>query len=35
MCYFEDKEVDTTYLPVSEGGPEKVVCAEHYNKEVY
>ena len=35
MCYFGDKEVDTTYLPVGEGGPEKVVCTEHYNKEVY
>jgi hypothetical protein len=35
MCYFGDKEVDTTYLPVSEGGPEKVLCTEHYNKEIY
>jgi hypothetical protein len=35
MCYFSDKEVDTTYLPESEGGPKKVVCTEHYNKEVY
>ena len=35
MCFFGDKEVDTTYLPVEEGGPEKVVCTEHYNKEVY
>jgi len=35
MCYFGDKEVDTTYLPIEEGGPEKVVCAEHYNKEIY
>lgn len=35
MCYFGDKEVDTTYLPVAEGGPEKVVCTEHYNKEIY
>lgn len=34
-CFFGDKEIDTTYLPVSEGGPEKVVCAEHYNKEIY
>ncbi|MEI8174964.1 MAG: hypothetical protein WCG28_03370 [bacterium] len=35
MCYFGDKEVDTTYLPVLEGGPEKVVCTEHYNQEIY
>ncbi len=35
MCFFGDKEVDTTYLPVEEGGPEKVVCTEHYNKEIY
>jgi len=35
MCYFGDKEVDTTYLPVEQGGPEKVVCAECYNKEIY
>ncbi len=35
MCFFGDKEVDTTFPPVSEGGPEKVVCTEHYNKEVY
>lgn len=35
MCYFGDKEVITTYLPVEEGGPEKVVCTEHYNKEIY
>ncbi|MEX2052499.1 MAG: hypothetical protein WD991_02285 [Candidatus Paceibacterota bacterium] len=35
MCYFGDKEIDTTYLPENEGGPKKVVCAEHYNKEVY
>lgn len=35
QCYFGDKEVFTTYLPESEGGPKKVVCAEHYNKEVY
>lgn len=35
MCYFGDKEVDTTYLPVEEGGPEKVVCTEHYNQEIY
>jgi hypothetical protein len=35
MCFFGDKEVDTTYLPVSEGGPEKVLCTEHYNKEIY
>ncbi len=35
MCYFGDKEVDTTYLPVEEGGPAKVVCLEHYNSEIY
>ena len=35
MCYFKDKEVDTTYLPENAGGPKKVVCTEHYNKEVY
>ncbi|MEI7709318.1 MAG: hypothetical protein WCI76_01220 [bacterium] len=35
MCFFGDKEVDTTYLSVEHGGPEKVVCAEHYNKEIY
>ena len=35
MCFFGDKEVDTTYLPESEGGPKKVVCTEHYNKEIY
>mgnify|MGYP003418093371 CR=1 FL=1 len=35
MCYFGDKEVDTTYLPVEDGGPEKVVCVEHYNQEIY
>jgi len=35
MCYFGDKEIDTTYLPVEEGGPEKVLCTEHYNKEIY
>ncbi len=35
MCYFGDKEVDTTYLPVELGGPEKVLCIEHYNKEIY
>ena len=35
MCYFGDKEIDTTYLPESEGGPEKVVCTEHYKKEIY
>ena len=35
MFYFGDKEVDTTYLPVLEGGPEKVVCTEHYNQEIY
>ena len=35
MCYFGDKEVDTTYLPETEGGPKKVVCTEHYNKEIY
>ncbi|MEI6280680.1 MAG: hypothetical protein WCP17_01630 [bacterium] len=35
MCFFGDKEVFTTYLPESEGGPKKVVCAEHYNKEIY
>ncbi len=35
MCYFGDKEVDTTYLPIEEGGPEKVLCTEHYNKEIY
>jgi len=35
MCFFGDKEVDTTYLPVEEGGPEKVLCTEHYNKEIY
>jgi hypothetical protein len=34
-CYFEDKEIDTTYLPESEGGPKKVVCTEHYKKEIY
>ncbi len=34
-CFFGDKEVFTTYLPESEGGPKKVVCTEHYNKEVY
>jgi hypothetical protein len=35
MCFFGDKEIDTTYLPESEGGPEKVVCSEHYKKEIY
>ncbi len=35
MCFFGDKEVDTTYLPESEGGPKKVVCAEHYNQQIY
>ena len=35
MCYFGDKEVDTTYLPREEGGPEKVLCTEHYNQEIY
>jgi len=35
MCFFGDKEVFTTYLPESEGGPKKVVCTEHYNQEIY
>ena len=35
MCFLGDKEIDTTYLPESEGGPKKVVCTEHYNKEIY
>jgi hypothetical protein len=35
MCYFGDKEVDTTYLPVEYGGPEKVLCESCYNKEIY
>ena len=35
MCYFEDKEVYTTYLPENEGGPQKVICTEHYNQEIY
>jgi len=35
MCYFGDKEIDTTYLPEDKGGPKKVVCTEHYNQEVY
>ncbi len=35
MCFFGDKEIDTTYFPVSEGGPQKVLCAEHYNQEIY
>jgi hypothetical protein len=35
MCFFGDKEVDTTYLPEDKGGPKKVVCTEHYNKEIY
>ena len=35
MCYFGDKEVVTTYLPEEKGGPEKVICTEHYNKEIY
>ncbi|MFA5937275.1 MAG: hypothetical protein WC822_05380 [Candidatus Paceibacterota bacterium] len=35
MCYFGDKEVFTTYLSKEEGGPEKVVCTEHYNQEIY
>ena len=44
-CYMCGKEVDTTYLPVSEGGPaspnasqggpEKVLCTEDYNKQIY
>ena len=32
MCYFEDKEIDTTYLPESEGGPEKVFVLNIINK---
>jgi hypothetical protein len=35
MCHFGDKEVYTTYPPEEKGGPKKVVCTEHYNKEVY
>ena len=35
MCFFGDKEIDTTYLPESEGGPKKVICTEHYKKEIY
>ena len=34
-CYFKDKEVYTTYLPQTEGGPEKVLCTEHYNQQIY
>jgi len=34
-CFLCDKEIDTTYLPESEGGPKKVVCTEHYNQEIY
>ena len=35
MCFYGDKEIITTYLPESEGGPKKVVCTEHYKKEIY
>ena len=35
MCFFGDKEIETTYLPELEGGPKKVICTEHYNKEIY
>ncbi len=35
MCFFGDKEINTTYLPESEGGPKKVICEEHYKKEIY
>jgi len=35
MCFFEDKEIFTTYPPESEGGPKKVICTEHYKKEIY
>jgi hypothetical protein len=34
-CYLCDKIIDTTYRPVEEGGPEKVLCTEDYNKEIY
>ncbi|MFA6520227.1 MAG: hypothetical protein WCT44_01315 [Candidatus Paceibacterota bacterium] len=34
-CYTCDKIIDTTYRPVEEGGPEKVLCTEDYNKEIY
>ena len=34
-CYVCGKIVDTTYRPVEEGGPEKVLCTEDYNKEIY
>ncbi len=35
MCFYGDKEIITTYLPESEGGPKKVICTEHYKKEIY
>ena len=35
MCFYGDKEIITTYLPESEDGPKKVVCTEHYKKEIY
>lgn len=34
-CFLCKKEIDTTYLSVEEGGPQKVVCTECYNKEIY
>ena len=34
-CFSCQKEIDTTYLLESEGGPKKVVCTECYNKEIY
>lgn len=34
-CFLGDEEIITTYLPESKGGPQKVLCSEHYKKEIY
>jgi hypothetical protein len=35
QCFFGDREITTTYLPESKGGPKKVICSECYKKEIY
>jgi hypothetical protein len=34
-CFLGNEEIITTYLPESKGGPKKVLCSEHYKKEIY